>query len=167
MTMRINATQGTGFEARVNSAEMSEATPDINFNHYGPDEDYFQAKSTKDQVKNYLTKNKNKFELVEPFLFGSDHFKVKGDGKMTYGELRKMLGIPPKVLSETNGKKLKDTDVVENIKINLSDIGWYEMATQTKDEAAVYRAERRSGNPYAGYDRSVSNEDILKWFKNK
>lgn len=165
MTMRINAAQGVGFEAHVNNAEMSEKAVDINFNNYGPDENYFQAKATKEQVENYIKTNKNKFELVEPFLFDSDHLKIKGDGKMTYGELREMLGIPPQVLSETNGKKLKDTDIVENARINLADIGWYELIPQDKIEADDYRAQRQNGNHHAGYDRSINNNDILNWFK--
>lgn len=165
MTMRINSTQGVGFEAQVSSAEMPESSTEINFSNYGPDENYIQSQNTKERAEKFIKANKSKFELVQPLFFGSDHFKVKGDGKMTYGQLREMLGIPPKVLSETNGKRLKDSDIVENAKINLSDIGWYLLMPETEWEAVTYRSLRNNGDNHAGYDRSVSNDDIINWFK--
>jgi len=165
MTMRINAAQGIGFEANVSSTEMADQPVNIDFQNYGPDENYLQAKETKKQVTEFIKANKDNMKLVVPFLFDCDHVKIAGDGKMTYGELREMLGIPPQILSETNNKRLKDTDIVENARINLTDIGWYPVTPQDSTEAADYRAQRKAGNHHAGYDRSITNEDILKMFK--
>ncbi len=165
MTMRINAAQGTGFEAKVSSTEAPDQSVNINFQNYGPDENYLRAKETKEQVTAFIKANKDNMELVIPYLFDCDHIMIAGDGKMTYGELREILGIPPQILSETNNKKLKDTDIVENARVNLTDIGWYPLTPQDSTEAADYRAQREAGNHHAGYDRSLNNEDILKMFK--
>ena len=84
---------------------------------------------------------------------------------MTYGELRENLGIPPKVLSETNGKKLTDNQIVKETKIYLDDIGWYETTPESPEEASDIRAQRRYGNNYAGYSKAISNKEIIKQLK--
>ena len=165
MTLEINAMNGVSGTSYTSSVGATEGNPDIRFQGYGPDENFLQGQITKEVVLKSISANKEKMELVVPFLFGEDHLVIAGDGKMTYGQLRDMLGIPPKVLSETNNKKLADNQVVKDIKVNLSDIGWYQLIPQDSAEAADYRRMRDYGDNYAGYDRSLSNEDIKKLFK--
>lgn len=160
--VRINATQGVEFSTPASSVSANEANDiNISFNYGTNTEDVINQSNTKASVQNTLKANKKNIELHEPWI-GSDYINFTGDGKMTYGQLRQQLGIPPKVLSETNGKKLTDNQIVKNTKIYLDDIGWYETTPQSSEEASDIRAQRRYGNNYAGYTKAISNEDILK-----
>lgn len=163
--VKINAAQGVEFSAPAPSVNASEANNvNISFNYSGNTEDVVNQAATKKSVQNTLKSNKKSIELHEPWI-GSDYITFKGNGKMTYGELRKNLGIPPKVLSETNGKKLSDNQIVKETKIYLDDIGWYETTPESPEEASDIKAQRRYGNNYAGYTKALSNEEILKQLK--
>jgi len=164
MTFEINALNGVASTSYTAGASAPEKNLDINF-AYGADENFVLAQVTKRNILESLAHGKAGMKLVEPFLFGEDHVIVAGDGKMTLGELRQKYGIPPRVLSKVNGQNLKDSDIVKDIKINLSDMGWYELDIQSNEEAADYRAQRAGGNPYAGYDRAITNEEIKKLLK--
>ena len=86
---------------------------------------------------------------------------------MTCRQLREMLKIPPGFLSNTNGKRLKDTDIVEDLKVNLSDIGWYEHS-YGEFEASSIRVRRNHGEYWAGYNSAISNDEIKQiYFQNK
>ena len=65
-------------------------------------------------------------------------------------------------MSQFNGASLKDSDVVKDIKIPLEGIGWYELEVLNEAEASDYRGQRAAGNPYAGYDRAITNEEIKR-----
>lgn len=164
MTLEINALNGVQSASYVASAGASEQNIDINFPQ-GPDENYFRAKITRENVSNNVYANKSNMKLVEPFLLGKDHVVIAGDGKMTLGELRAKYGIPPKILSQFNGASLKDSDVVKDIKVPLEGIGWYELEVLNEAEAADYRGQRAAGDPYAGYDRAITNEEIKRLLK--
>ena len=163
--VKINAAQGVEFSAPATSVNASENNGvNISFNYGANSEDVVNQAATKKNVEHTLKANKENIELHQPWI-GSNYITFKGNGKMTYGELRHILGIPPKVLSETNGKKLTDNQIVKETKIYLDDIGWYETIPQSSEEASDIRAQRRYGNHYAGYSRALSNEEILKQLK--
>ena len=163
MTMRVNAAQGVGFDAQINSTSMPEQGINIDFNQFGIDENYQNFQATKKRVKSNLDAYKDKMEIKIPFI-GTDYLKFKGDGKMTYGQLREMFGIPPKVLSETNNKKLSDDQIVKDVRINLDDIGWYERIPEDEIEASDTRNMRNYGVHHAGYEKTLTNDDIKKIF---
>lgn len=146
--------------------EISETSESYDIKYQGVDEDFQQGQITKENVKNTLNANKKNIELntYSWQFWKDDNIEIKGDGKMTYGQLREKLGIVPGVLSKTNGKKLNDNMIVKDATVNLSDIGWYE-TRYNPEEAADIRFQRRNGNPYAGYDRSVTDNDIINWLK--
>jgi len=164
MTTRINAAQGVDFNAPTTSVPTTEATPDLNFQYGGDVERIYMERNTKESAVNTLKANKNNIELKIPWI-GTDYIKFNGDGKMTYGQLREQLGIPPKVLSETNGKSLRDEQIVKDVRINLDDIGWYEIPNMSAEEGRDVRAQRNYGNNYAGYDRAITNDEIIKLLK--
>ena len=170
--MEINAVNGISASSHVAGAGAADAKNyHIDFG-YGIDDDYFQAEATKTHVTKQLKANIDKFELVQPGILASllgakAHFKVAGDGKMTCRQLREMLKIPPGFLSNTNGKRLKDTDIVEDLKVNLSDIGWYEHS-YGEFEASSIRVRRNHGEYWAGYNSAISNDEIKQiYFQNK
>ncbi|CDE45394.1 unknown [Clostridium sp. CAG:768] len=163
--VKINATQGVEFSAPTQSTSASEANNiNISFSYSDNTEDIVNQANTAKSVKNTLRGNKKNIELHEPWI-GSDYIIFKGNGKMTYGDLRQNLGIPPKVLSETNGKRLTDNQIVKETKIYLDDIGWYETTPMSAAEASDIRAQRRYGNNYAGYSKAISNKEIIKQLK--
>lgn len=163
--VRINATQGVEFSAPASSVNASETNNiNISFNYGGSSDDGVKLATTKKSVQNTLKSNKKNIELHEPWI-GSDYITFKGNGKMTYGELRQNLGIPPKVLSETNGTKLTDNQIVKETKIYLDDIGWYETTPESQEEASDIRAQRKYGNNYAGYSKAITDDEILKQLK--
>lgn len=162
--LRINQTTNVDMSASISGPSAPETSkPDISFPDSGLD-DYLTGKNLKETVKNTLRANKQNIELHEPWI-GSDYIIYKGDGKTTYGTLRQNLGIPPRVLSETNGKNLSDDQIVKNTKIYLEDIGWYETTPQFEGEAADIRAQRNYGNHFAGYVRSVNNNEVKAYLK--
>ena len=162
--LRINQTTNVDMSASIAASSSTEASkPDISFPDSGLD-DYLTGKNTKETVKNTLRAHKQNIELHVPWI-GSDYIIYKGDGKTTYGTLRQNLGIPPRVLSETNGKNLSDDQIVKDTKIYLEDIGWYETTPQFEGEAADIRAQRSYGNHFAGYNRSVTNDEVKAYLK--
>ena len=162
---KIGPMQNVEFSAPTTSVGAADSgNVEINFSNSGDIEDRIQRENTKESVQNTLQSNKKDFELKIPWI-GTDYVIYKGDGKTTYGQLRERLGIPPKVLSETNGKRLTDEQIVEQTRINLDDIGWYPVTPQSDIEAQDIRAQRNYGNHYAGYDRAVNNNDIKNYLK--
>jgi len=123
---------------------------------------------TQKAVRTNLKSLKSNIELHDEWshiFIGKDHIKLKGDGKMTYGKLREALGIPPRALSETNKRNLKDTDVIEGtVTINLEDIGWFERSMD-ENEASQVRAQRSHGDYSAGWERALNNEAIIQSLK--
>ena len=162
--LRINQTPNVDMNASISSTQAAgESTPDISFPDSGLD-DYLTGQGLKETVKNALHAYKDNIELHEPWI-GSDYIMYKGDGKTTYGTLRQNLGIPPKVLSETNNKRLSDDQIVKDAKIYLEDIGWYETTPQFEGEAADIRAQRNYGNHFAGYRRTVNNNEVKAYLR--
>ncbi len=132
------------------------------------DDDYTRGQAVTEDVKQNLKSLKNNIKLDEALfgLFGTDNIRVTGDGKMTYGQLRDKLGIPPRILGQVNNKELKDSDIIKGeVRVNLEDIGWYETTPQFDFEAQDNQYQRANGNYTAGYDRQISNEDIKNILK--
>lgn len=161
--LRINPAQSADFNAAVSGPEyIDSSSTDISFQYNV--EDRINRENTKESVENTLKANKQNIELNIPWI-GTDYIIYKGDGKTTYGQLRENLGIPAQVLSETNNKRLADDQLVDETRINLNDIGWYRVMPQSDIEAQDIKAQRRYGNHYAGYDRAVTNNDVIKYLK--
>ena len=158
---KINATQGVDFSAPVAPSAAPEQSTEINFQYNNGLERLAAARTTKENVTNTLKQHSKNIELKIPFI-GDDYIKFKGDGHMTYGQLREQLGIPPKVLSETNNQRLRDEQIVKDTKIYLNDIGWYEIPDMDELEGRDARAQRSYGNHYAGYERSLTNDEVVK-----
>lgn len=131
-------------------------------------DDHIRGEVVTKEVKQNLKGLKGKVELNEAFLgiFGTDHIILKGNGKMTYGQLREKLAIPPGILSKVNNARLSDNQVIKDeVRVNLEDIGWYETTPQSQIEADDIVYQRSIGNSVAGYNRKLSNEDIINILK--
>ena len=156
--------------ASASSATSASSTTNevADFGRY-PDEDYYTGQAVKKETTDFIKKHKGSMKLDDSwyhFIIGEDHITYTPKGKITYGQLRDQLNIPPKVLSETNKKKLKDDQVIQgSVRINLSDIGWYPQTGLSSAEQAVNRNLRANGVPTAGYDRAVTDDDIIDCFK--
>ena len=163
-TGNVNSVASTS-KATSTSSSTNEVA---DFGRY-PDDDFYTEQAVKKETTDFIKKHKGSMQLDDSwlhFLIGEDHITYTPKGKITYGQLRDQLNIPPKVLSETNNKKLKDNEIIKgSVKINLSDIGWYPQTGLSRDEQAVNRNLRANGVPTAGYDRAVTNDDIIKCFK--
>ena len=159
---RINAAQGVEFSAPVAPMEATERLQEVNFP--SDTDEVIAAGNTKQGVIRTLKGNKKNIELNTPWI-GTDYIIFKGNGKMTYGQLREQLGIPPKVLSETNDKRLRDEQIVKNVRINIEDIGWYERPRMDEMEARDVRFQRSHGNNHAGYDRAITNKEIINFLR--
>ena len=174
MTLEVNALNNVNsVSAESSVAETREASAEaIAFPQYNAidDENYHRSKIVKEETKNNFKNLKSKMELHDNWyhvIVGEDYVTFKGDGKMTYGELREKLGIPPRALRERNGGKNTDADVIKGtIEIELNDIGWFERRMDDM-EAADARAMRAHGDYRAGWERTVSNDELIKWFNEK
>lgn len=145
------------------------SSSNINFSQF-PGEEVITIRQVNSDVKHFISANKKDMELNDQwyhFIVGEDHIIYKPKGNITYGQLREQLGIPPKVLSETNNKRLKDDDLIPKggVKINLNDIGWYPQSGLSPEDCAVNNNLRANGILTAGYDRAISNKEIISMFK--
>lgn len=153
------------------AASASEAAaPEIQFPSGADLENYQAGKAKKQDVTNTLKNLKKSGQMEYSGAYfgfiGKDCIYVKGNGKMTYGQLRHGLGVPPRVLSETNGKKLQDDQKISGqVRVNVEDIGWYAITPEYSNEAADIRAQRAAGNHFAGYDRAISYDEVVKLAK--
>lgn len=163
----VNSVNAAGASAPMSEIKSASAEA-ISFPQYNriDEENYQRGKFVKAETEKNLKELKGKMELHDEWyhaITGEDYVKFKGDGKMTYGELREKLGIPPRALRERNGGKNVDTDVIKGtIEIELCDIGWFERRMDDM-EAADARAMRAHGNYRAGWERTVTNKEVIKW----
>lgn len=98
-------------------------------------------------------------------IIGQDYITFTGDGKMTYGELRDKLGIPPRVIRERNGGNNVDADVIKgSIEIELRDIGCFDRR-KDEDDAAMTRFYNGQGDYRYGYNHSLSEDEIISLLK--
>lgn len=160
----LNATTAT----TATSATTSSKKPQVVFDQF-PSLESFERTNVHDSVKKFLETNKGNIEVDTSWyhiFVGNDHITFTPNGKITYGQLRENLGIPPKILSTTNNKKLTDDqEIKEPVKINIDDIGWYAQQDLYPEERAVNQSLRDGGVLTAGYDRAVKSEDIVNWLK--
>ena len=162
----INAVNSTGAAAKSEAVEEL----DNSYEFFTPSdrldrENLEKSRYTKQEVLKNLKELKSKITLHDDwyhFIIGNDHIEIKGDGKLTYGDLRAKFGIPPRALSQTNHGNFKDADVVKGtVTINLEDMGWFERSMDSM-EAEDARNQRNYGNYFAGWERALTNEDIIK-----
>jgi hypothetical protein len=174
MSLEVNAlnnVNSASADASV-AAAPKDASGAIAFPQYNAidDENYHRAKIVKQETENNFKNLKGRMELHDNWyhaIVGEDYVTFQGDGKMTYGELREKLGIPPRALRERNGGKNTDADVIKGkIEIELNDIGWFERRMDDM-EAADARAMRAHGMYRAGWERTVSNKELINWFNEK
>lgn len=154
---------------------------------YGDDfsqENYQRGNAAKASAEQFVKANAENLEYTSKW-FDPDYitFTPPEGSKMTYGQLREALGIPPGLISKTNPPKQslidrvlgnevdpKDKVIDKNvinkpIKIPVDQIGWYEMR-MTDVEAMDARGQRANGNPYGGYDRNFrSNSEVSDMIK--
>lgn len=154
--------------AAANSEAVTDANSDYEFFGQYDEierENRMTNKATKEKVTQNLKAMKSKIELHDNwyhFIIGDDYIKLKGDGKLTYGDLREKFGIPPRALSQTNSGNFKDSDIVRgSVEIKLEDMGWFERRMDEM-EAADARAQRNYGNYFAGWERTLTNDEIIK-----
>ncbi len=170
--MEINGIEAVSATSAMHSASsVAKSSSDFKNLDFGSEIDNDNAlrrQQTREKVEDSLKELKDKLELHDNWyhvFVGEDYFKLKGDGKLTYGKLREMLGIPPKALSKSNPDKgkISDKDVIQgSIEIKFSDIGWFERRMDEM-EARDVRNQRNHGNNIAGYSRAVSDSDIFEF----
>ena len=174
MNFEVNAVNSvTSANAGVSASEAADVSMGaIGFPQYNEidSENYQRAKIFKAETEKEFKNLKSRMELHDEWyhaITGEDYVKFTGDGKMTYGQLREKLGIPPRALRERNGGKNTEAEVIKGtIEIELTDIGWFERRMDDM-EAADARAQRRYGNYRAGWERTVTNKELIKWFNEK
>lgn len=166
----VNSVSTTNIQATSSAmAPTQTSSTDVSFYQF-PNEDCFTRQQLNSNVRRFISAHKKEMTLNAQWyhvFVGEDYITYKPKGNITYGQLREQLGIPPKVLSETNNKRLKDDVVIpkEGVKINLLDIGWYPQSGLSREDCAVNNNLRANGILTAGYDRAISNEEIISMFK--
>ena len=158
-------------QTSVNEVSAAGSTEQVVFDPI--DERYEQnklsAEQTRKNVNAFAKKYGNYIKYTDKW-FTSDYITLTlPEGvKMTYGQLRKSLGIPKGVLRKMNGgdKSIIDKNQINgSVKIDVEAIGWYERA-MGEMEAHDAIVQRNYGNPYGGYDRAFERgndaiEDIF------
>ncbi len=161
----IDAVSSANSTQQSSAVTSSSSSLNAQFGNRLDNENMFKRQQMRESVEESLKELKGKIEVHDDWyhvFVGDDYITLEGDGKLTFKELRAKLGIPPTVLSKTNYKKFKDTDVIEGkIDIKLQDIGWFERSMDNM-EAQDVRAQRNHGDPYAGYSRALSDGEILE-----
>jgi len=149
-------------------------------------ENFQRGQIAKQQATDFIKDNANNISYTHKW-FDTDYitFTPPEGSTMTYGQLRKQLGIPPGLISKTNppeqsfidrilGKPVpKDEEVIDKnvikktIKIPVDQIGWFERRMDDV-EAVDARGQRANGNPYGGYDRNFKDNsevsDMVKQY---
>lgn len=156
--------------AEVRKKILNEKPPLYSFAGYGEiaDSNKRMAIYTRENTVANLEALRSQIELHDEWynvFLGGDYITFTGDGKMTYGELREKLGIPPRVISERNGGHKVDNDIIEgSIEIGLGDIGYFDRR-KDEDDAAMTRFYNKQGDYRYGYSPSLEEKEIIALLK--
>ena len=143
--------------------------PQVDLRRQMNEDNYFNGKAAKERAENFIKANADNIVYTSKW-FSANYitFTPPQGSKMTYGQLRGQLGIPPGVIRATNGgdKSIEDKKVIDKpVKVTVDQIGWYEMRMDEM-EAADARCRRDHGDPYGGYDRNFDGSgevtDMIK-----
>lgn len=167
----------------ISPSTAPEPTPEPLFSGDGFDEidrdNYNRGQQAKASAEKFIAENTNNITFTGKW-FSPDYiiYTPPKGSKMTYGQLREKLGIPPGLLSEENNikpqteedrkKKSRDDYVISGpVKVTVDQIGWYEkrMTTMERDVAKGFADH---GDKYAYYDRNyLESSEVSEMIKEK
>lgn len=160
---------------KENYGPLFEPDPQVDLYRQINEDNYFRGETAKEKAENFIKANAKNMVYTSKW-FRPDYitYTPSKGSKMTYGQFRERLGIPPGIIRATNGgdKSIIDEKVIDKpVKVTVDQIGWYEMR-MTDYEAADARYQRENGNPYGGYDRQYNNSGEVsdmakKYIKNQ